>query len=183
MAASGRSGAGLLVGIGAGLLIAGLLVVQAVSSSGGLGTSLGTAVVSSTVAPSTTGSSASATAQGLHYVTFYDGGTCGANSTWGAHITEWGVRLGNRTRTVPSNITLSEIPEDGYSADTAFNTTRIVFLVPSGTYDFTLYPTAFMRVGSSNGTQLGGSTGTVMVTNSDVAVYAAGSAFSVECEQ
>lgn len=121
---------------------------------------------------------------GFHYVTFYDSGPCGANSTWGAHFVEWGVQLGNETRTEPSNITLSQIPEDGsYGADRSFNMTRIVFLVPSGTYPFTLYPTALMRVGSPNGTVLAGPTGVINVTNSDVSVYTAAVAFSAECEQ
>ena len=61
--------------------------------------------------------------------------------------------------------------------------TRIVFLVPSGTYNFTLYPTAFMRVGSSNGTVTGSSTGTVVVANSDENVYTGSAAPSIECEQ
>lgn len=160
------------------------MLAQAVVSTGGLATSTETSAASSTVAVTTkTNETSSAGTQGFHYVTFYDGGTCGANSTWGAHLTEWGVQLGNRTRTEPPNVTLSEIPEDGYSAASAFNLTRIIFLVPSGTYPFTLYPTAFMRVGSANETEIGGSSGVVTVTNSDATIYAAGSAPSVECSQ
>jgi hypothetical protein len=184
LAAKGR--VGLFVGVGAGLLIAGLLIVQAVSINNLLETNTETVVTSSRSTPTSATSSSSPSvvgSVGLHYVTFYDSGPCGANATWGAHLTEWGVQLGNRTRTEPPNIALSEIPEDGYSADSSFNMTRIVFLVPSGVYNFTLYPTAFMRVGSSNGTATGGSTGTTTVTNSDVNVYTGSSAFSVECQQ
>jgi hypothetical protein len=172
--------------VGAGLTIAVLLVIQAVSSSGGFGMNTRTGAVSSATTPTTTtGSSVSAPASGgLHYVTFYDSGPCGANSTTGTHFVEWGVRLGNRTRTEPSNITLSEIPEDGsYSASGSFNMTRIVFLVPSGVYPFTLYPTALMRVGAPNGTELAGPTGVITVANSDVTVYTVSVAMSVECSQ
>jgi hypothetical protein len=182
---SGKSrrggGRGLFLGVAAGLVIAALLVIQAVSSSGALGTDRSVAVSSRTGLTST---SASAALGGLHYVTFYDSGPCGANSTSGTHFTEWGVQLGNRTRTEPANITLSEIPEDGsYSADSSFKMTRIVFLVPNGTYPFTLYPTALMRVGAANGTLLAGPTGVVTVTNSDVTVYTVAVAFSGECSQ
>lgn len=181
---SARDRAGLLTGVSAGLLVATLLVAQAVISSGIPVASTETGAASSTASvTATTNETFSAATQGFHYVTFFDGGTCGANSTWGAHLTEWGVQLGNRTRTEPPSVTVSEIPEDGYSAASAFNMTRIVFLVPSGTYPFTLYPTAFMRVGSANGTEVGGSSGVVNVTNSDVTIYAAGTAPSIECSQ
>jgi hypothetical protein len=173
----------LLAGVAAGILIAALLMVQAVSSSGGFAANTSSASSSSLTMTNSTTSTSASTGGGFHYVTFYDGGPCGANSTWGAHLTEWGVQLGNKTRTEPPNINLSSIPEDGYSADSSFNMTRIVFLVPSGVYNFTLYPTAFMRVGSANGTVLGGFAGTVTVTNSDVSVYTGSAAPSVECEQ
>jgi len=165
-------------------MIAVLLVIQAVSSAGGFAMKTETATMSSTTSLTTTtsGGGNAPASGGLHYVTFYDSGPCGANSTWGAHFTQWGVQLGNRTRTEPSNMTLSEIPENGYSADSSFNLTRIAFLVPNGEYNFTLYPTT-MRVGSSNGTELGGSTGTVTVTNSDVNVFTVSVAFSAECQQ
>jgi len=185
LAANAKGRGGLLIGVGAGLVIAALLVIQAVSSSGGFGTKTETVPVSSTTSPTTTSSSVSAASSGgFYYVTFYDSGPCGANSTSGAHLTEWGVQLGNRTRTEPSNITLSEIPEDGsYSADSSFNMTRIVFLVPSGVYPFTLYPTALMRVGTANGTETGGATGVLTVANSDVTVYTVSVAMSIECSQ
>jgi hypothetical protein len=185
LAGSDRSRGGLLVGVGAGLMIAALLVVQAVSSSGDFGTRTETGAISPRTSPTiATSNSASAASGGLYYVTFFDSGPCGANSTTGAHLTKWGVQLGNRTRTEPTNITPSEIPEDGsYSASSSFNMTRIVFLVPSGVYPFTLYPTALMRVGTSNGTDLAGPTGVVTVTNSDLAVYTVSAAMSAECSQ
>lgn len=186
LAADAKSRVGLLIGVGTGLTIAALLVVQAVGSAGGFGTKTETAAISSTISATTmTSSGISAPASGgLYYVTFYDSGPCGANSTSGAHLAEWGVQLGNRTRTEPSNITLSEIPEDGsYSADSSFNMTRIVFLVPSGVYPFTLYPTALMRVGTPNGTELDGPTGVVTVTNSDMTVFTVSVAMSIECSQ
>jgi hypothetical protein len=184
-AGNAGSRGGLLVGVGAGLIIAALLVVQAVSSSGGLGAKTETGAISSRTGPATaTSNNASVSSGGLYYVSFFDSGPCGANSTTGTHLTEWGVQLGNRTRTEPTNITLSEIPEDGsYSATSSFNMTRIVFLVPSGVYPFTLYPTALMRVGTSNGTYLAGPTGVITVTNSDIAVYTVSAAMSAECSQ
>jgi hypothetical protein len=186
LAASAKRRGGLLIGVGAGLIIAVLLVIQAVSSSGGFGTNTGTLAVSSATTPTTTTSSSVSVpaSGGLYYVTFYDGGPCGANSTSGAHFAEWGVQLGNRTRTEPPDITLSEIPEDGsYSASSSFNMTIIVFLVPSGMYHFTLYPTALMRIGTANGTELAGAAGMITVANSDVTVYTASVAMSAECSQ
>jgi len=61
--------------------------------------------------------------------------------------------------------------------------TRIVFLVPSGVYPFTLYPTALMRVGTPNGTELAGPTGIITVTDSDMTVYTVSAAMSIECSQ
>jgi hypothetical protein len=200
LAADRKGRTGLLIGVGAGLIIAALLVVQAATISGGGGGGSGpstatevesTSLTSSTttmMTTTTTTASASSGAPapvlgGLYYVTFYDSGPCGANSTSGPHFVEWGVQLGNRTRTVPPNITLSDIPEDGYSASSDFTATRIVFLVPPGSYPFTLYPTAFMAVGTPDGVPLGGATGVITVTNSDMTVYTASVAFSAECSQ
>jgi len=102
----------------------------------------------------------------LYDVTFYGSGPCGA------YLSEWGVKLGNWTLTEPSNVTLSEIPENGgWAASSSLR--NIVFAVPSGVYSFTLYPFAVLHVGSSNGTTIGGSSGTVIVTNSDVIIYTA----------
>jgi len=61
--------------------------------------------------------------------------------------------------------------------------TRIVFLVPSGVYPFTLYPTALMRVGTANGTELSGPTGMITVADSGVTVYTVSVTFSAECSQ
>ena len=184
-AASGKGRGVLFTGVATGLVIAALLVVQAASSSAGFGVKSSSATVFSGSSVATTNSSASASSfGGFYYVAFYDSGPCGANATQGAHFTEWGVTLGNRTRTEPSDINVSEIQEDGsYSATSAFSMTRIVFLVPSGVYPFTLYPTALMRVGTANGTELSGPTGTVTVTDSPVTVYTASVAFSAECSQ
>lgn len=103
----------------------------------------------------------------LFDVTFYDGGPCP-----GEGLTEWGVQLGNQTITHPSGILISQIPEDGVNASGKLNQTAITFSVPSGTYPFTLYPTAFLRPITPNPSigDLRDASGTITVTNSSVTV-------------
>lgn len=100
-------------------------------------------------------------------MTFKEGVGCGPS-----YIEEWGVRLGNLTITQPPNIELAQIPEGGYNASGGFQLTTITFSVPSGTYQFALYPTAFLRPPDNNTAvgDLHGSGGTVTVTNSDVTI-------------
>jgi hypothetical protein len=160
-----RGRVSILIGVGAGLAVVSLLVLQALSSSGAFGTKKETVLGTST---NLTHASAVAPVLGrLYNVTFYEGPSCGGP----AYLTEWGVQLGNRTKTQPSNITLSKIPENGWSSDSHFNLTTITFHVPSGVYRFTLHPTTLLHIGSPNGLELGGQTGVVTVTSSDVAVY------------
>ena len=117
--------------------------------------------------PEMSSSAASGTpAPGTYTVTFLDGPACGN----GYYFTEWGVQLGNQALIEPSNLTISQIPVNGYSYG-KFNLTTITFLVPDGVYPFTLYPANFLKVGSPNGWELGGSGGFVTVTNSNVTVY------------
>jgi hypothetical protein len=155
----------ILIGVGASLAVIALLVLQALSSSGTFGTKKETVL-----GTSTTLIHASAVApvlMRLYNVTFYEGPSCGGP----AHLTEWGVQLGNWTKTEPSKVALSEIPEEGWVSDYRFNLTTITFHVPSGVYRFTLHPTTLLHIGSPNGLELGGQTGLVTVTSSDVAVY------------
>jgi hypothetical protein len=44
--------------------------------------------------------------------------------------------------------------------------------VPSGAYRFTLYPTLLLRISTPSGFELGGPTGVLTVTDSNVTVYA-----------
>jgi hypothetical protein len=106
-----------------------------------------------------------APAAGQYEVTFLEGAACGNE-----HFTEWGVQLGSLTITEPSNVTISKIPENGYTMDGKFNLTTMTFLVPDGVYPFTLYPN-FLHVGSPNGWQMGASGGLVTVIDSNVTVY------------
>jgi hypothetical protein len=168
----------ILIGAGAGLAIVVLLVVQTVAPSGASGTSSETttansAGLSQTVVASSPGP--------LFNVAFFDGGPYGTNSTSGYHLTEWGVQLGNIEKTEPANITLSEIPENRYFTSSTFNLTRIVFSVPSGAYRFTLYPTAFLCISTPSGFFLGGSTGVVTVSGSNVTVFTAAPEFPTSC--
>jgi hypothetical protein len=103
----------------------------------------------------------------LYDVTFYDGGPCP-----GEGLTVWGVQLGNQTITQPSGIHVSQIPEDGLNASGKLNMTTVVFSVPSGTYPFTLYPTAFLRPITPNPNigNLRDASGTVTVINSSVTI-------------
>jgi hypothetical protein len=102
----------------------------------------------------------------LYDVTFNEGLGCGG------YIDEWGVQLGNLTITQPPNIQLSQIPENGYNASGAFHLTTITFSVPSGTYPFTLYPTAFSRPPDNNTAvgNLRGSGGTVTVAETNLTI-------------
>jgi hypothetical protein len=179
----------VIAGMSAALILVLILVVQA--SSGGASrkgtetqtsetqTSTGTTTSNeTTIASSSTTNITTTTSQVLYNVTFYDSGPCGsvynATSKTVEYFTEWGVQLGNWTRTEPSNITLSQIPEDGsYSFSSTFNLTRIVFSVPAGVYNFTLYPTKFMRVYEPGfqETASGSPSASIMVSNSDVMVY------------
>ena len=145
---------GILVGVGAGLAIVVLLVLESTTSGGFFGT--GTEAVTAT-----------SISERLYDVTFYQGPACGT-----AYLTEWGVRLGNWTLTEPSNVALSEIPENGGISTSSFNLTSIVFSVPSGVYHFTVYPTS-LRITTPDGSE---STGIVTVTSSDVSIHT----FSVE---
>jgi hypothetical protein len=103
----------------------------------------------------------------LYDVTFYDGGPCP-----GMGLTEWGVQLGNLTLTAPSNISPSGIPENGINASGKLGLTTLTFSVPSGTYPFTLYPTAFLRPLTPNPSigDLHDANGVLTVTNSSVTV-------------
>jgi hypothetical protein len=154
----------ILIGVGAGLAVIALLVLQALSSNGTFGTKKETVLGTSTTLIH--GSAVAPVLGRLYNVTFYEGPSCG-----GLHLTEWGVQLGNWTKTEPSKVALSEIPEDGGLSDIRFNLTTITFHVPSGVYRFTLHPTTLLHLGSPNGLELGGQTGVVTVTSSDVAVY------------
>ena len=102
----------------------------------------------------------------LYDVTFKEGLGCGG------YIEEWGVQLGNLTITQAPNIQLSQIPENGYNASGKFDLTTITFSVPSGTYPFTLYPTAFSSPPYNNTAvgNLRGSGGTVTVTDTNVTI-------------
>jgi hypothetical protein len=153
---------GILIGLGAFAIVAVLLVLQIMNSNG---TRVNTITGTSTIANSDDSESNSGA---LFNVTFYEAAACGGSG----YLTEWGVMLGNRTMTEPTNITLSDIPEDGSGrVNTSFNSTTITFAVPSGVYPFTLYPTVISQIGSPNGVELGGPTGWVTVTNSDVKIY------------
>jgi hypothetical protein len=178
VASTPRGNAGVLIGVGVGLAIALLLVIQAVSSSGGVGTGATTSGVPSTSTSTSTSSmsvftstvtnsSAASSSESFHYVTFIDSESCGD------YLTEWGVQLGNRSITVPANVTISELQNQSRSISyfSPFNYTTIVFLVPSGVYNFTVYPTSILAIGTSNGSELGGPTGVITVTDSDMTVY------------
>lgn len=155
----------ILIGMGAGLAVISLLVLQSLSSSGAFGTKKETMLGTPTTLIQ--GSAVAPVSGRLYNVTFYEGPSCGRPS----HLTEWGVQLGNWTKTEPSNVALSEIPENGGLSDYRFNLTTITFYVPSGVYRFTLHPTTLLHIGSPNGMELGSQTGVVTVTSSDVAVY------------
>jgi hypothetical protein len=102
----------------------------------------------------------------LYDVTFNEGRGCGG------YIDEWGVQLGNLTITQPPGTQLSQIPTDGYNSTGKFDLTTIVFYVPSGSYPFTVYPTAFLRP-PSNDTSivvLRGWSGILTVTNSSLTI-------------
>ena len=161
---SKRDRVSILIGAGVGLAIVALLVLQGVSSGGALGTTTEVTVGPPTAAASG-GEGVSQNPGRLYAVTFHEGADCGS-----LHLTEWGVQLGNWTRTEPSNVTLSEIPENGGMSDIHFNLTTLTFSVPKGVYPFTLYPTT-LRISSPGGWVLGGSAGVVTVTDSDVAIY------------
>jgi hypothetical protein len=160
-----RGRVSILIGVCAGLAVTALLVLQGLSSSGAFGSKKDT--VSGTSTTLIQGSAVTPVLGRLYNVTFYEGPSCGGP----AHLTEWGVQLGNLTRTEPSNVALSQVREDGGLSDYRFNLTTITFHVPSGVYRFTLHPTTLLHIGSPNGMELGAQTGVLTVTSSDVAVY------------
>jgi hypothetical protein len=147
-------------------------------SNGGNGqTTLSSSRVLSSIIRSSTASSSNGSLGGegpLYDVTFYDGGPCNSYYPAGPFFLKWGVQLGDRNLTEPSNITLSQISENGYSWGSS-NLTTIVFSVPRGAYHFTVYPTAFVTIDSPSGFPLGGPSGVVNVTDSDVTIYTGGS--------
>jgi hypothetical protein len=106
----------------------------------------------------------------LYQVTFKELVTCDGFS----YIHPWGVVLGDASIVEPSNSTISEIPEATARADNHFNLTTIVFGVPSGTYNFTLYPTHWLgwMLNSTNPFLATSPQGNVTVTTSDVTIYA-----------
>jgi hypothetical protein len=102
----------------------------------------------------------------LYDVTFKEGGGCGG------YIYPWGVQLGNLSISQPPNVQLAQINENGFNSSGKFALTTISFSVPSGTYSFIIYPTAWIRPPLNNTSvgNLRGSGGTVTVTNSSVTI-------------
>lgn len=87
----------------------------------------------------TTSSLATSTTSGLHDVIFLVSGQC-TPQTSGWTISEWGVTLGNTTKTYPLNATLSQIQSRSFVL--GGNQSSITFAVPNGTYSYELYPNA-----------------------------------------
>ncbi|MGH9918884.1 MAG: hypothetical protein ACRD6W_08465 [Nitrososphaerales archaeon] len=102
----------------------------------------------------------------LYDVTFKEGDGCGG------YIYPWGVLLGNLSISQPPNVQLSQISESGFNSSGKFALTTISFSVPSGTYPFTIYPTAWIRppLNNTNVGNLRGSGGTVTVSDSNVTI-------------
>jgi hypothetical protein len=102
----------------------------------------------------------------LYDVTFKEGDGCGG------YVYPWGVQLGNLSISQPSNVQLSQISESGFNSSGKFALTAISFSMPSGTYPFTIYPTAWIKPPLNN-THVGdlrGSGGTVTVTDTNVTI-------------
>ena len=167
---SGLRGLSIMASVVLGLVIVGLLVTQ-VRTSGPSQLETARSITESNggSSPGASLANSSSIVGGglgeLHNVTFYEGESCG-----GLHLVEWGVRLGTWSKTEPSNITISQIPENGGLSDNTFNQTTITFTVPSGAYVFTLYPMS-LEISSPNGFELGGATGVVTVDNFNIAIY------------
>lgn len=147
----------ILTGAGVGLAIIGeLLALQAVS--GGL---------SGMNSGATSTTATTATSLAMHNVTFHVIGICSSDS---AYFSPWGVKLGNSTKTAPSDATVAEI-QNASGFDSTVGNATIAFSVPDGTYSFILYPTDSMHVASADGNPVAGPTGSLAVSGLDVFVH------------
>jgi hypothetical protein len=95
-----------------------------------------------TQASTTTSSLVTPTTSGLHDVTFLESGECGGRPA-GWAISEWGVTLGNTTKTYPLDANFSQIQLGGFELLYGNqSSSSLTFAVPDGTYSFQLYPNA-----------------------------------------
>ena len=176
---SERSSSGVLVGVGAGLAIVVLLVVQSVTSVGSFTTktetltSTSTAITTSTVttaSPTTTTVTATQTSTSLAkgaFVIFHQFGC-------GGYMNEpWAVTVGNETKTQPPG-SLAELRSfygsveiQGYDA----NASSIVFFLANGVYNYTAFPFSgsggTMKTPSGTNIMLNESSGTVTVDGAE----------------
>jgi len=129
-----RGSGPILIGVGAGVVIViGLLVPQAI-----IPTFLVARTETTTSVGKTTALPEGNTSRTLFQVVFMQTPTCGDLKEYAI---PWAVRLGNVTIVEPPNATLpdpsSELLQGGV---TNLNLTRIIFLVPDGTYRYTVLP-------------------------------------------
>jgi len=115
----------------------------------------------------TTGVSTTTTTAQLYNLTFHGIGECG-----GSYAILWAVQIGNLTISQPPNTPLSEIENVTTYDVSSQPTPGIVFSLPTGEYQYTLYPKALMQspVVSPTGIVTSHWTGVVSVFESDVSV-------------
>lgn len=152
----------VLITMGAGLVIVVLLLVQGIGGTGAYGQR--TSIAASPT--NATSSNVTPNPERMYNVTFYD-----ASHPPGCYYAQWAVEMANLNKTESTMSPSGASRDEGGSSANASVPESVTFSVPSGVYNFTLYPTAWIRYVSVPGSDFAvGPTGGVTVTNSDVTI-------------
>lgn len=155
-------GTRVLIALGVCFVIVVLLLFQGIGGTGAVHQK------SSIVAgpTNTTSSNVNPNPERMYNVTFYD-----ASHPPGCYYTQWAVEMDNVNKTESIVAPSRASQTGGGSSGNASVPEGVTFSVPSGVYNFALYPTAWIRYASAPGSNFAaGPTGAVMVTNSDVTI-------------
>jgi hypothetical protein len=107
------------------------------------------------------------TTPGLYNVTFVLSSQCGGRPA-GWDISQWGVTLGNMTKTYPLNANMSQIKSGDFSLfGSNQSASSIAFAVPDGEYTYQLYPSSLEVLAGPPDQQVSGATGVIRVAGSN----------------